>query len=171
MIHTLAGGTSPASIQRGRLKHSWLENQVLNKTPAIVVALRHEVGWPELRRFPSDVEQAITLADEVEFGFSPASLVDKCAPLAGLPEDLRNIIREAVHAAYLRCFDVHTAAQCLLNAADRMMVALSSLLAEWDKPDDALSDAGLQSRWRMVLDAAEPLRDALDALPKGIVLP
>lgn len=160
-----------AAIRRGQLKHSWLENQVLNKTPDIVVMLRRGNGWPVLQRFTADTEQALALADEIEFGFSPARLVSDCAPLAALPEELRHAIREVVHTAYLECFDTENAAQRIRETTVTMKSALLKLLDEWDKPDDALSDAGLQSRWRAVLDAAEPLRDALDALPKGIVLP
>lgn len=171
MTHSLGTGTSQAAIARGRLKHSWLENEVLNKTPEIVVALRRDAGWPALKRFPADVQQALSLADEVEFAFSPARLVDDCAPLAALAEDQRTIVRQSVHAAYLKCFDAQAAAQWLRDAAERMKTALSALLAEWDKADEAVSDAELQARWGAVLDAAEPLRNALDALPKGIVLP
>ncbi len=156
---------------RGRLKHSWLENEVLNKTPEIVVTLRHEVGWPELQRFPADADQALALAAKVEFGFSPVRLVDQCAPLTTLPEDQRLAIRQAVHAAYLGCFDAHSAAQCLRDAANHTKAALLALLDEWNKPDVAISDTELQMRWRGVLREAEHLRVALDALPKGIVLP
>lgn len=171
MIHTLGAGTAPAAIARGRLKHSWLENEVLNKTPETVVLLRREVGWPALQRFPANVQQALTLADEVEFGFSPARLVDDCAPLAALSEDQRTIIREAAHAAYLKCFDAQAAAQCMRVNAECMTTTLSALLAEWNQPDEALSDLRLRERWCAVLDAAVPLCKALDALPKGIVLP
>lgn len=171
MIHTLTAVTSPASIQRGRLKHSWLENEVLNKTPEIVVTLRREVGWPELQRFPNDATQALALADDVEFGFSPARLVDECAPLAALPKDQRAIIRREVHAAYLKCFDARGASDSLRDAVTRMKAAIAALLDEWHKPDGSISDGELQARWRAVLNEAEHLRSALEALPKGIVLP
>ena len=161
---------APAMV-RSRLKHSWLENEVLNKTPEIVVALRHEVIWPELRRFPAYAKQALALADEVEYGFSPARLVDDCAPLAVLAEEERVSIRKAVHAAYLECFDAPGIAQTLRAAAVRMQVALSALLDEWGKPDTSISNAELQTRWRIVLDEAVYLRNALDALPSGVVLP
>ena len=171
MITTFASAIAPASVTRGRLKHSWLENEVLNKTPEIIVALRHEVSWPELQRFPADARQALALADEVEYGFSPARLVDDCAPLAVLPEEERVSIRKAVHAAYLECFDAPGIAQTLRAAAVRMQVALSALLDEWSKPDTGISNAELQARWRIVLAQAAHLRNALDALPNGVVLP
>lgn len=171
MIRTLTAPTSPASLQRGRLKHSWLENEVLNKTPERVVTYRRGEGWPDLQRFPDDAEQALALADGVEFGFSPARLVDECMPLAALPEDQRTIIRQAVHAAYLKCFDARGASEGLRDAATRMKAALSALLDEWNKSSEAISDSELQTRWVVVLNEAEHLRSALNALPKGIVLP
>ena len=159
------------AVVRGRLKHSWLENEVLNKTPEVVVLLRHGAGWPALRHFSTEAEQAVALANEIESGFSPARLVDECAPLAALAEDQRNAIRTAAHEAYLACFDVRGAANRLGMAASDMQASLSELLAEWAKSDDAVSDVVLLDSWQSVLDKAELLRDALDALPRGIVLP
>lgn len=171
MTYTISTETSPVSIQRGRLKHSWLENEVLNKDPETVVTLRHEFGWPELERFVADAEQALKLAQEVEYGFSPARLVDGCVPLSALLEDQRNAIREGVHAAYLGCFDAIGAGQCLHEAANQMKTALLAMLDEWNKTDGVISDDRLQALWRSVLNAAEHLRNALDVLPRGIVLP
>lgn len=165
------GFSCEAAIQRGRLKHSWLENEILNKSPEIVVALRRKVGWPALQRFPADVQQVLALAGDAEAGFSPARLMDECAPLALLPEEQRSVIRKTVHAAYLECFDVHALALHLHNSALDMNKALRPFLDEWNKPDDAVSDAELAVCWRAVLGEAEHLRAALDALPKGIVLP
>lgn len=164
-------GAAPASILRGHLKHYWLENEVLNKTAEKVVTLRHRMGWPELSRFPDDAKDALALAEQVELGFSPAHLVDECAPLACLSDEERKTIHDAVHRAYLERFDAPRVALSLRNAAKRMATALDRILEEWRKSDDALSDATLQARWRAVLEAAESLRDALDALPKGVVLP
>lgn len=164
-------GMSRATVVRGRLKHSWLENEILNKTPEVVVLLRHGAGWSALRHFLNDAKQAVALADEIESGFSPARLVDECAPLAALAEDQRNVIRTAAHEAYLACFDARGAANRLSETASDMQMSLSRLLAEWDKSDDAMSDAELLACWQAVLDRAELLRDVLDALPRGIVLP
>lgn len=164
-------GMSRAAVVRGRLKHSWLENEILNKTPEVVVVLRHSAGWPALHHFSNEAKQAVALADEIESGFSPARLVDECAPLAALAEDQRNALRTAAHEAYLACFDVRGAADRLSEAAKNMQVSLTGLLVEWDKGDDAVSDEELLARWQSVLDKAELLRDALDALPRGIVLP
>lgn len=170
-IRGLSQETSRVVVLRGRLKHSWLENELLNKTAGTIIELRRQAGWSALRRFPSKAEQAFALAGDVEPGFSPARLVDECAPLASISEEQRSIIRKAVHAAYLECFDVHAAARQLEVSAADTRKALFCFLDEWDKPDEAVSEAELTSRWNAVLRVAERLRAALDALPKGIVLP
>lgn len=169
-MSTLSSTLCGPILSRGRLKHSWLENEVLNKTAEVVVILRGGGGWPELQRFPDEADQACRLADEVEFGFSPARLVDECAALAVfLPETQRNAVRQAVHAAYLEGFDAQGAAQRLRESGEQMKVALVALLAEWNRPDETVADAVLQDRWGEVLDRAETLCMALDALPKGFV--
>jgi hypothetical protein len=159
-------------ISRGKLKHSWLENEVLNKEePEIVVALRYQGGWPELQGFPDEVAKALALAEEVEWGFSPANLVDVCAPLLEFPDEQRCAIREAVHSAYMECFDAHGVAKRLRESAIKMKEVLASLLEEWNKPDGKVSNTELQTRWIAVLVEAKRLCKALDALPKGIVFP
>ncbi len=170
-IVVLAGGISQAAIQRSVLKHSWLENEVLNKTSKVVVFLRHTEGWPSLPRFLDESQRALALADCVENGFSPASLVDECAPLVRLPRDLRECIRSAIHASYLDYFDASGKAQDLRNASIQMHAALVALLREWSNDIELINDSELEVGWQKVLDKAEMLRDALDALPRGIVLP
>ncbi len=161
-----------AAVISGRLKHSWLENQILNKMPDVVVLLRHGAGWPALERFLDDANEAVELADKVEFGFSPAMLVDNCAQLDVLLKEQRDSLREAVHDAYKQYFNnVDDVSIRLRKAAQDMQKALSDLMDEWNKSDDAVSDDVLRDRWNTVIEKAEILRDVLDALPKGIVLP
>lgn len=170
-MSTLSSSLCGPILSRGRLKHSWLENEVLNKTPEVIVILRLAGGWPELRQFPDEADHACLLADEVESGFSPARLVDECAALGVLSEPQRNAVRQAVHGAYLESFDAQGAAQRLREAGKQMKDALVALLAEWNKSDDAVDETILRVHWGMVLDRAETLRKAIDVLPKGFVFP
>lgn len=160
-----------AAIARGRLKHSWLENEVLNKTERDVLWLRRHGEWPELARFLADAAEAVALAEEVTDGFSPSQLVDRCSPLLSLPRAEREAVQDAVHRAYLQVFDAPGAASKLRQAGARMSQGVSDLLREWCKADDAYSEAVLQAQWREVLDAATELCGALDGLPRGVVLP
>jgi hypothetical protein len=171
MTHVLASATTPEAIQCGRLKHSWLENQILNKTPEKVVRLRRTLGWPALAHFLGNASEAITLANQVEFGFSPARLVDESGPLARLAKPDCKAIREAVHLAYLKQFDAEKNGREIRIRAERIRSTLDTTLEEWRKPDDVVLDSVLKAQWCAVLEAAVSLRDALDALPKAIVLP
>jgi hypothetical protein len=167
----LSGFPCQAAIQRSRLKHSWLENEILNKAPQIVLSLRHDAGWPALQHFVADAEQASAFAMEVESGYSPSLLVDECTPLKILPEDKKDAVRMAIHAAYLECFNIRSLAHDLFESATHMKASLVAFLDEWNKQDQVLSDTRLAACWNGVLREAERLRAALDALPKGIVLP
>lgn len=171
MLRSLSEKTASSMVVCSQLKHSWLENEVLNKTPEIVLFLRRNSGWPALQGFSSSTKQAIALAEQVEPGFSPAQLVDESRPLLALSDADRAAVRTAVHSAYLECFDASSIADELRVAAKEMDVAFAVMLREWNLPDELVSDTALQETWLGVLTAGERLRVALDALPKGIVLP
>jgi len=159
-------------IKRSLLKHYWLENEVLCRTPNDVLRLRHGKGWPVLRSFPGEAEKALALADEVEATFShPERFVVNCAPLSMLSERQHKALREAIHTVYLKCFDAHNAAQQVREAAKHLQVVLTLFLAEWDKPEESIKGDELQARWQVVLNEAEILRKTLIAIPKGIILP
>ncbi|MGQ0698807.1 MAG: hypothetical protein ACT4PZ_11265 [Panacagrimonas sp.] len=171
ILLTDSGPRCDAAIMRGRLKHSWLENELLNKGAAIVIALRRGGGWPELAGFDARIQEVMELAESVESGFSPAQLVESNAMLASLPEEQRRALREKAHAAYLQCFDAADASQRLRDAAVRMRAALTALEEVWCRGDEELTDSELAAGWAEVRVAAEGLRAALDRLPTGIVLP
>lgn len=160
----------PAGSVRGQLKHSWLENQILNKTTGQIAELRRS-GWPALlEEFPERLKQAQRLADEVEVGFSPTQLIDRLRPLRGLPQGERREIGAAVHAAYLERVDTEILREKLTAAAASLAQALARLRAEWETSAVA-SDARLQETWEEVLVEAARLVEVLDELPRGIVLP
>lgn len=171
MLAVYSGPPPADAILRGRLKHSWLENEVLNKTGEQVVFLRRSQGWPELHGFHGPATEAHLLADRIEPGFSPARLVDECPSLNQLDDADRQKIRRAVHAAYLEVFDVQKVAADLKAAAKDMSQTIDDLLTEWNKDNMLLSDAALKARWEVVLARASILREVLDALPRGTVLP
>src|SRR5690348_2819815 len=87
---------------RARLKHSWLENQVLNKTPSDVLDLRSYGFWHALEsQFPARIREAGILADGVDQAFSPAQLVERLAPFDHLDDRRRKLVLHAAHRAYL----------------------------------------------------------------------
>jgi hypothetical protein len=165
------GVCSQAVSIRGQLKHSWIENQILNKTSDDIVAL-HRSGWFALtEQFPERMKQAYALAAQVESGFSPAQLVDELAPLRQLPEWQRAAMSAAVHAAYRKRFDAETLSAGIRGAIDSLQGVLVIFRAEWDQTVAAVSESRLRQAWDEVLEKAALLAEALDRLPQGIVLP
>ncbi len=163
--------TSAVTILRGRLKHSWLENEILNKTPQAVKLLRDGPGWPALATFQANAAQALDLANNIAGGFSPSTLVDGSGPLSTLSVDERRTIKDAVHRAYLQVFDANVLAAELRIAATAMHSALNDFINVWSVRAGNDSVTTLREKWISVLVAAATLRDKLDALPNRIVLP
>ena len=164
--------TTEIVIQRGQLKHSWLENQLTNKSEEDVVLLWRGPGWPALeRQFAARVREARELVEKIEDGYSPAQLVDRLAPLADLSGETREAIKGAVHAAYLEKIDVTALKATLRVAVDGLGAALDAFLWAWGQPVSAEVERELRERWRELHRCAEGLRAALEQLPRSIVLP
>ncbi len=157
-----------AAIQRGRLKHSWLENQVLNKSADKIIQLRREGPWEALEnRFPIRVQEAIGLAGRIVDDYSPVVLIDRIPLFGHLDEDARARIKIGVHNAYLARETLTSRVEPLTAAARSLGVALEHVLQQWRRG----SDCDIERTWQDVLRAASRLRDELDALPRTIVLP
>ncbi len=161
-----------SNILRGRLKHSWLENQLLNKTADEVVYLWKETGWGALdNEFSMRVSETITLAENLVQGFSPAQLVDSLAPLARLDQETRDLIKQAVHKAYLESSGITELSQPLCKAAKALEAALDQLRTVWRRPVTVANEKDLKNAWQMVSTQAKALHAVLERLPKGVVLP
>ena len=161
----------PASLTRGQLKHSWLENQILNKTAEEIV-VQHAAGWPALvSEFEERVTQTRMLAEDVEYGFSPAQLIDRLEWLSTLSAEQKGAIKQAVHAAYLENMNTKALRVSLLDAVELFDSALRHVIDEWKKPQTTISESRLSEAWNDLLDSAFSLVDALDQLPREIVLP
>jgi hypothetical protein len=161
---------SEASIRRGQLKHSWLENQILNKRAEDVLAFRHRGGWPALENeFAEWVRDAQTLAAELTDGFGPAQLIDTLTPFQHLSEEDKQRIKGALHAAYLENSGITALQGPLQEAAENLDKALNELLREWRQP--AGSDQVLRAAWSVFVERAISLKEVLERLPRGIVLP
>ena len=161
-----------ASVLRGRLKHSWLENQLLNKTSEEVVYLWRETGWGALdKEFSQRVSETITLADELEEGFSPAQLVVHLAPLSKAHQETKDLIKQAVHRAYLESSKIVDLKEPLREKAISLGEVLDELRKVWRLPKTEDSEQTLRDVWQKVGMRAKALHSILERLPKGVVLP
>lgn len=163
-----------ANIIRGQLKHSWLEHQLCSRNISAddVVAIWKERNWQALdKEFDIRVSQAVQLVDGLEEGFSPAQLVDRLTPFAGLSEKLKGRIKEVVHAAYLESSNILDLKEPLSKAALALGKAIKELRVVWHEPKTEEGEIRLRQAWGEVSKQAHALLAVLERLPKGVVLP
>ena len=157
---------------RGQIKHSWLENQVLNKTSDNIIDFWKANGWKALeQQFAVHIRKAVQLSDELESGFSPAQLVDTLRPFEKVDDETKELIKEAVHKAYLESSNITELKASLKEAAEELEKALKHLLEAWDQQVSEKSERELKETWNEFLTRARKLHSVLEQLPKGIVLP
>lgn len=160
-----------ASGRRGVLRHAWLENQILNKTPEEAITLCSQPqGWRALERdFPSSVRQASELVESLVEGASPAQLIDKLGPFTSLTDESRTALKRAVHEAYLESSGILELKGPITTAIDKLEAALIEFRKAWTNRDrDGLPL--VHRTWLRVRECADALRDLLEH-PKGVVFP
>jgi len=168
----LSGIACSHAILRSQLKHTWLENQLGNKSEDDIVFFWQGPGWTALEReFQGRVNDAERLIQDLESGFSPAQLVDQLPILAGLAEDAKSAIRKAVHEVYLECSGIAELQDPLKQALLALKDALDRLLTAWEQPQSPEAEQKLRQAWRSLSRCGEEFRKLLDRLPRGIVLP
>lgn len=159
-----------ANTLRGQLKHSWLENEVLNISIETVIALWQQGAVDRAVKYAARIADLDHLADSFVDGFSPSLLVDTLKPFGGLSMDEKTAIKSAVHTAYLESSGI-LALQVPLNAAAMgMKTSLQELSDAWALPHHKSEDA-VRMAWENVRTKARALILELEHLPKGVVLP
>lgn len=163
----------PANTLRGQLKHSWLENQVINNDADDVVSHWKDGDWSDKvdSVFPRRLQQTNELIDGLVEGFSPKQVVDQLAPLKSLPDELFNKVKSAIHEAYLNdsmitCLDVP-----LRECSIALQEELNKLKEIWHMPVTVDHEAELRQCWENVRDKGKALHALLVKLPNGVVLP
>jgi len=114
--------------------------------------------------FDESLEQTRVMSSTGADDFSPARLVE-LSPLRELPDDAKELIRTAVHSAYMERTDIHAKLQRVCVEADRTEEALGDLRKTWASGEQV--ESGL-ARFQ---GAAAGLYDALGELPDGVVIP
>lgn len=172
---TLSGKWFPcsASILRGQLRHSWLENQVFDFDSGYVASLWRDGQWTERIKFsfPRRLQQALELADGLVEAFSPAQLVETIAPFKILPKTLRTKIGAAVKGAYLAVSDLSSQAEPLRIAILALRDEFAALSGLWEMPRTPENEAAVRCCWDNIQVKGKVLHTVLDEIPKGVVLP
>lgn len=164
--------SSHTSVTCGQLKHSWLENQVLNKTSDNIIDFWKAKGWNALEeQFEVHIKKAINLSEELEYGFSPAQLVDRLTPFEKVDCETKELIKQVVHKAYLESSNITELKVPLKKAAKELEKAFEHMLEAWNQPVSETNEKKLRKTWGIFLTMARKLHSILEQLPKGIVLP
>ena len=170
-INNVASLLSPPSLA-SELRHSWLLNEVLNKTPEVLAELLFQTPWPALEEcFPIRVEQTRQLARALELYFGPAQLVDRVSVLASLPGSSRRWLQEAVHKCYCERSRIRALEEPLVSVLDELDQALTELRCLSSQLRDDDWRRRIEDQWSDVLGHAAELHRLLDQLPRRIELP
>lgn len=160
-----------ADMIRGQLRHHWLENQILNKTPEDVLFIRQtERTWDALEsEFDHRIDQAIQFSCEMIEGFSPQHLVEMLPILSSLKYETKTQLKSIIHEEYIKSSDILNISRSFLCAVKAMQYAINELKNVWDNPQS--SDKFIIEKYQEVLDSAILLLDVIKLLPKGVALP
>ena len=150
----------------GRLRHSWLENQVLNKSEDDVVALWREGPWNALEQdFPAYLARARALTPHLTSAYSPARWVELSPLRAALPAGERERMAGALDEMYAArggLGDLPERIDECLSAVDRALVVV---ISRWR---DARVPEGRQivaAGWTAFREDARRLHGLLRELP------
>ena len=151
---------------RAILEHTWLKRRLLAQVrdnnaswtasdlplPGVLVGVDGRLVIA--RRFVS------TLIDL----YGPAQLVDD-GPLASLPLGVTNLIKEAIHRAFLQTDVIQPLDREANLALEEFEAVASTISTTWSNPQ------ARPELLRSLSITGERLRSALAALPEGIVIP
>jgi len=172
-----------AERTRSKLSHGWLGNKVQRLT-AKSVATMHANRSPSRANFEerlfSDglydnrLRSLKDLTEMVVEGYSPARVVER-GPLTQFSEPVQTAIEEVLHEQYLKTplYEGHCIVELqaeLRAATDNFSSALDNFRAVWFQ-DPSASANDVQTSFQTLLKHASSLREALDHLPRGFVLP
>jgi hypothetical protein len=156
---------------RATLEHTWLKRRLLyrlrTERDEWLKAVATEPLPDILAGIPAQIEETRKLLTSVIEGYSPARLIDH-GLLAALPEKARDLIRDAVHKAYLN-------SEAMQPIVCRLEAALSDFESNAEEiPCAWFSGVGDEKLTRVLMNleySAERLRKALLELPQEVVLP
>ena len=162
-----------ANTFRGQLKHSWLENQVCNKTANDVATLWRTQIWDEVigEIFQYRIDQMRELANELVNGFSPAQLVDQLSPLQNFSEENRFRLKNVLHSAYIENSGISALSELLSQEIEGFAQEFTRFLTVWNTKRTDENEPALRHGWNQLQQVANSLLAVFEKLPKGVVLP
>ncbi len=176
---TLAAANEVAIVvTKSRLRHSWLENQILNRDP-VYVAQRHRESSSARDAFEEKIQpggefdraldDARELCARVVDACSPTQLVNS-RPLAELPERTRHAICGLLEAIYLRECSITEVRSQFTAAIECFSGALCDFSGAWYR-EPLVDPVVVNVAFVRLQRAGADLHGVLGRLPGGIILP
>jgi hypothetical protein len=161
-----------ADVIRGQLRHHWLENQILNKTPEdVLFILQTEERWDALEtEFEQRIAQAIKFTDDMIEGFSPKQLFDKIEILSSISNETKMLLKDKIHKVYIEKSNIQNISISFQCAVKSLEGAIKEFKKMWKQSKSERNEA-ITEMYQAVLDSATLLHDVIKLLPKGVVLP
>lgn len=169
----------PSADLRAHLLHEWEKGFGFGISIASVEAWYSGSSKSASRRFAARLEQdgdfaqclmqTRELVKAMVDGFSPKQLIDQ-GVLASLPSEIRDKLKTAVHERYLAETTITDLKHSLSEAIRDLETAILKFAAAW-KAEPPHNAEEVKRGYTTVQDAARHVRDVLDQLPKGILLP
>lgn len=176
----LEGMPCDAETIRSHLSHRWLGNDLLRLSPSVVATIHQESSddhalisqlCDECARHLGDLQE---LVDTMEEAYSPITLINS-GPLVELSSGAQAIIKEVLHGRYCRLElrdgkTIGGLRERLQEQSSSFQDDLSTFCSLWSqRPHVQASE--IERSFLDLKNGAAALRDALDRLPRGIVLP
>jgi hypothetical protein len=164
----LSGFDCPIGREVWSLGHDWLKNTLLRDLAdeaARSAWLEGDNGdiQDDIQSAGGWLRRAGSLGERIVAGFSPAVLV-AASPLGWLPANIQDLLREAVHRAYL-------AASGIEGTAVKVGQAVSAVRSAVERASSARGRQERELALASLGEAAKALMHAVYALPRGVVLP
>lgn len=160
------------STQRGVVKHTWLENGIINKQVMGILYFRlDEKRWQALdMKFPALEEDAERFGLNFVDAFSTGKIVDHLSPLKLLPQEVREELRQFLDALYLQDGKMKQLQIEYQTHLTFLRDRLSELRDVWSLHGTNGIEQVQKSIVRLV-DAALTLNAVMERIPKGAVIP
>jgi hypothetical protein len=151
------------------LRHTWIENRLILELQVDreewLQASASDPVPRVLEGIPFQLERLSEILNSMIENYSPAQLVDR-GPLGTLPEEVRALLRGALHEAYLASGEVLLLQQDLREAIENFSCVAGKIEPIW-RSGDREAKNGL---FNELATQASRLFTAL-WLPQGVILP
>jgi hypothetical protein len=159
-------------ITLSRLKHSWLENQLLNKDSDDIVRIWRKGNWPALdHEFSSRIAEALRLADALCEVYSPGRLVQSLAPFSFLKAATRLELAAALHQQFLERSGMVQLSEDLKQTLVNLEGQLDVLRCLWPAARSEMAASRISKAWEEIHESSSRVYVYFASLPMGVWLP